>query len=105
MAAAKKAIVKGSAKKAAQRSEKHEQFAADARKDIPEFSASGLDAALDLLDLTSGGTQAKSSNKIERHPEKRMKSAWASFEVSINQRRASNSLFPGGCKALTAPIL
>ncbi|KAI8826103.1 uncharacterized protein EV422DRAFT_563906 [Fimicolochytrium jonesii] len=79
--AAKGAALKGSAKKAAQRTERHEAFAADARADIPEFAASGIDAALDLLDLTTGvGTAPKSSDKMERHPEKRMKSAWAAFE-------------------------
>ncbi|TPX57417.1 hypothetical protein PhCBS80983_g03878 [Powellomyces hirtus] len=74
------APIKGSAKKAEQRTAKHEQFALDARADIPEFAASGLDDALNLLDLAAGGAEPKSSDKIERHPEKRMKSAWAAFE-------------------------
>ncbi|TPX66998.1 hypothetical protein SpCBS45565_g04115 [Spizellomyces sp. 'palustris'] len=75
-----KAPVKGSAKKAAQRTERVEQYAADARADIPEYAASGIDAALDLMDVSAVGTKGKSSDKIERHPEKRMKSAWAAFE-------------------------
>ncbi|KAJ3186589.1 hypothetical protein HDU85_007409 [Gaertneriomyces sp. JEL0708] len=47
-------------------------------KDVPEYAASGLDAALHLLDLTA--TSGKQQDKLERHPEKRMKSAWAAFE-------------------------
>ncbi|KAI9091720.1 hypothetical protein DFS34DRAFT_653396 [Phlyctochytrium arcticum] len=66
-------------KKAAQRTARDDQFAADARLDVPEYAASGLDAALDLLEITTA-TAKKGSDQIERHPEKRMKSAWAAFE-------------------------
>ncbi|RKO93678.1 DUF1014-domain-containing protein, partial [Blyttiomyces helicus] len=44
------------------------------------FSASGIDAALDMMDIVDKGTTAQASDKIERHPEKRQKSAWAAFE-------------------------
>lgn len=70
----------GSAKKAAKKEDALAQFERDSRANVPEYSASGLDAALDLLDIASAGTQGKSSDNIERHPEKRMKSAWAAFE-------------------------
>lgn len=43
---------------------------------VEEYGATGIDNALDLLNLTT----AKSSDKIERHPERRMKSAYAAFE-------------------------
>ncbi|KAJ3039581.1 hypothetical protein HDV00_012038 [Rhizophlyctis rosea] len=70
----------GSAKKAAKKEDALAQFERESNANTPEYSASGLDAALDLMDIASGGTQGKSSDNIERHPEKRMKSAWAAFE-------------------------
>ncbi|KAI8586122.1 hypothetical protein HDU89_005656 [Geranomyces variabilis] len=77
-------VVKGSAKKAEQKSAKHDAYGLDSGAAIPEFAASGLDDALSLLDVavapSSGGGGVKGSDKIERHPEKRMKSAWAAFE-------------------------
>lgn len=45
---------------------------------IPEYSASGLDAAMELMDLATTGKDT--SEKLERHPEKRVKSAYAAFE-------------------------
>ncbi|KAJ3413051.1 hypothetical protein HDV05_008572 [Chytridiales sp. JEL 0842] len=51
---------------------------------IDTFAASGIDGALELLDLASKGTEATAATKaavgIDRHAEKRMKSAWAAFE-------------------------
>jgi hypothetical protein len=45
------------------------------------FAASGLDDAIDLLEITTKGTDAvRGNNNIEKHPERRMKSAWAAFE-------------------------
>ncbi|KAJ3278263.1 hypothetical protein HK104_002515 [Borealophlyctis nickersoniae] len=70
----------GSAKKAAKKESAIEQFSRDSGANVPEYSASGLDAALDLMDAAATGTQAKGGDKIERHPEKRVKSAWAVFE-------------------------
>ena len=45
---------------------------------VPEYSASGLDAAMELMDLAT--TAKASDGKLERHPEKRVKSAYAAFE-------------------------
>lgn len=45
---------------------------------IPEFSASGIDAAMDLLDLTT--SKNSKEDKLDRHPERRVKSAYAVFE-------------------------
>ncbi|KAJ3019083.1 hypothetical protein HKX48_002389 [Thoreauomyces humboldtii] len=82
LAAAKPVATRGAAKKAQGRTEKHEQFANDARFDVPEFGATGIDAALDLLELVDApqGAAPRPIDKMERHPEKRMKSAWAAFE-------------------------
>ncbi|KAK4103644.1 DUF1014-domain-containing protein [Parathielavia hyrcaniae] len=42
---------------------------------LPALSASGIDNALDALSLTS-----KSDTKIDKHPERRFKAAYAQFE-------------------------
>jgi hypothetical protein len=42
---------------------------------LPTLSASGIDNALDALSLTS-----KADTKIDRHPERRFKAAYAQFE-------------------------
>jgi hypothetical protein len=47
--------------------------------DIQEYSASGLDAAIQLLDLATTEI-TKESDRIDRHPERRVKSAYAAFE-------------------------
>ncbi|KAJ3156935.1 hypothetical protein HDU86_003470 [Geranomyces michiganensis] len=79
-------VLKGSAKKAESKSAKHDAYTRDSGAAIPEFAASGLDDALSLLDVavaapSGGGTGGlKGNDKMERHPEKRMKSAWAAFE-------------------------
>ena len=44
---------------------------------LPEYSASGLDAAMELMDLA---TTKNTQERLERHPEKRVKSAYAAFE-------------------------
>ncbi|KAI8362628.1 hypothetical protein BD560DRAFT_404360 [Blakeslea trispora] len=72
----KKPTLKGVDKKASQKSAKNEA-AGHARRVIPEFSASGIDDALDLLSLDSGSAKAKD---IEKHPERRFKAAYAAFE-------------------------
>ncbi|KAI9207224.1 uncharacterized protein BJ171DRAFT_493943 [Polychytrium aggregatum] len=74
--------VKGADKRAAAKEAKINNFQADNMLDLAEYSASGIDNALDLLSLTTteAGTNASGSDRIERHPEKRMKSAWAVFE-------------------------
>lgn len=63
-------------KKAAQKSAKHEA-AGQARRVIPEFSATGIDDALDLLSIDEGSVKAKD---IEKHPERRFKAALAAYE-------------------------
>lgn len=45
---------------------------------IPEYTASGLDAAMELMDLAT--TAKGNEEKLDRHPEKRVKSAYAAFE-------------------------
>jgi hypothetical protein len=53
------------------------EAAGQARRVIPEFSATNLDDALDLLSIDEG----KAKNKdIEKHPERRFKGALAAFE-------------------------
>ncbi|KAJ3131520.1 hypothetical protein HK100_006292 [Physocladia obscura] len=46
---------------------------------IESYAASGIDAALDLLELTTKKSP-NASQAVEKHPERRMKSAWAQFE-------------------------
>ncbi|KAI7905822.1 uncharacterized protein BX663DRAFT_483509 [Cokeromyces recurvatus] len=72
----KKPTLKGVDKKAAQKSAKNEA-AGHARRVIPEFSASGIDDALDLLSLNDKSVKSKD---IEKHPERRFKAALAAFE-------------------------
>ncbi|KAI8613795.1 hypothetical protein BC830DRAFT_447418 [Chytriomyces sp. MP71] len=55
--------------------------ASNKAEDVVAYAASGLDDALDLLDLANKGTTVNNATKeIEKHPERRMKSAWAAFE-------------------------
>lgn len=42
----------------------------------PALNATGIDNALDALSLTVGGDD----NKIDKHPERRFKAAYAAFE-------------------------
>ncbi|KAJ3066650.1 hypothetical protein HDU98_010063 [Podochytrium sp. JEL0797] len=46
---------------------------------VESFGASGIDAAIALLDLTTSKPVA-AAQAVEKHPERRMKSAWAAFE-------------------------
>ncbi|CEG73914.1 hypothetical protein RMATCC62417_09202 [Rhizopus microsporus] len=71
-----KPALKGADKKAAQKSAKVEA-AGQSRRVIPEFSATGIDDALDLLSLNDSSVKAKD---IERHPERRFKAALMAFE-------------------------
>jgi hypothetical protein len=69
---------RGAAKVAARKTGKIDDFL-DWNKDIPELSASGLDAALEALALTSTGGGITNKD-IDRHPERRVKAAYASYE-------------------------
>lgn len=53
------------------------EAAGQARRVIPEFSATNLDDALDLLSIDEGKVKNKD---IEKHPERRFKAALAAFE-------------------------
>ncbi|GAA5816317.1 hypothetical protein MFLAVUS_009843 [Mucor flavus] len=70
-----KPTLKGVDKKAAQKSAKHEA-AGQAKRVIPEFSATGIDDALDLLSID----QTSKAKDVEKHPERRFKGALAAFE-------------------------
>ncbi|KAI8058985.1 hypothetical protein BC940DRAFT_328453 [Gongronella butleri] len=67
----------GSDKKAAKKTAKVEQAGA-ARRTIPEFSASNIDDALDLLSLND--TAKAGAKDVERHPERRFKAAYAAYK-------------------------
>ncbi|CAH2353063.1 hypothetical protein CLIB1423_09S01970 [[Candida] railenensis] len=69
---------RGAAKVAAKKTGKIDDFL-DFNKDTPELSASGIESALEALALTSrdGGVASKD---IDRHPERRVKAAFAAYE-------------------------
>ena len=46
------------------------------KKDLAALNATGIDNALDALDLTNGNN----GEKVDRHPERRFKAAYAAFE-------------------------
>ncbi|CAG8770354.1 8040_t:CDS:2, partial [Cetraspora pellucida] len=77
----------GEEKKAIKRTQVQEQASAEHRQ-VPEFSASNIDDAIDLMTVvTSPSTavgsapgQAGSVLNIEKHPEKRFKAALAAYE-------------------------
>ncbi|KAI8919584.1 hypothetical protein BC831DRAFT_481289 [Entophlyctis helioformis] len=48
-------------------------------QNVESYAASGLDGALELLSLASKGS-ASNSDTLDRHPERRLKSAYAAFE-------------------------
>ncbi|KAI8975512.1 hypothetical protein BDF20DRAFT_836902 [Mycotypha africana] len=73
----KKPLLKGADKKAAQKSAKN-AAAGEARRVIPEFSATGIDDALELLSVDDNGPVK--SKDIEKHPERRFKAALTAFE-------------------------
>ncbi|EGW33143.1 uncharacterized protein SPAPADRAFT_60449 [Spathaspora passalidarum NRRL Y-27907] len=69
---------RGAAKTASKRTGKIDDFL-DFNKDIPELSASGIESALEALALT--GREGGVANKdIDRHPERRVKAAFAAYE-------------------------
>lgn len=69
---------RGAAKVAAKKTNKIDDFL-DFNKDTPELSASGIDSALEALALTGreGGVESKD---IDKHPERRVKAAFAAYE-------------------------
>ncbi|KAK6457158.1 uncharacterized protein RJT20DRAFT_127306 [Scheffersomyces xylosifermentans] len=69
---------RGAAKVAAKRTGKIDDFL-DFNSDTPELSASGIDSALEALALT-GRDAGVSSKDIDKHPERRVKAAYAAFE-------------------------
>ncbi|OAJ38771.1 hypothetical protein BDEG_22677 [Batrachochytrium dendrobatidis JEL423] len=48
--------------------------------DVDSYAASGIDNAMELLNLASKSGSASNNDKVERHAEKRVKSAYAVFE-------------------------
>lgn len=73
-------VNRGSAKKALEREKKVDEFsrAVTCLNEIEEYSAGSIENAIDLLSLTEN--KSGPLDKLERHPERRIKSAWASFE-------------------------
>ncbi|CAG8763961.1 15388_t:CDS:2, partial [Racocetra fulgida] len=74
----------GEEKKAIKRTQVQEQASAE-RRVIPEFSASNIDDAIDLMTVVTSSSTAVGSapgqaGGIERHPEKRFKAALAAYE-------------------------
>ncbi|KAI7871901.1 hypothetical protein BDF14DRAFT_1760297 [Spinellus fusiger] len=55
------------------------EAASQARRVIPEFTATNIDDALDLLSLNDS-TSAIKAKDIEKHPERRFKAALAAYE-------------------------
>ena len=75
--------MKGIDKKAMEKSLKVEQYQKDQQLDITEYSATGLDAALEMMDLAVNSTDQavkKGVDELDRHPERRMKGAYTAFE-------------------------
>lgn len=73
-----KAKQRGAEKVAAKKTNKIDDFM-DFGKDVPELSASGIDKALEALALTSKD-RGVSDKDIDRHPERRVKAAFAAYE-------------------------
>lgn len=44
------------------------------------FSASGIDAALEMLQVVESGPKATAQDRLDRHPERRVKSAFLAFQ-------------------------
>ncbi|GBC00510.1 hypothetical protein RclHR1_03880020 [Rhizophagus clarus] len=68
----------GEETKAIKKTQKVEQESIE-RREIPEFSASNIDDALDLLENSSSNAPTSAAN-IERHPERRFKAAFRAYE-------------------------
>ncbi|KAF0360973.1 DUF1014-domain-containing protein [Gigaspora margarita] len=79
--------ISGEEKKAVKRTQNQEKASAE-RREIPEFSASNIDDALDLMTVVTnpsaavgnGPGQSGGALNIEKHPEKRFKAALAAYE-------------------------
>ncbi len=66
------------------------QLDGDGSGGLPALSASGIDNALDALSLT-----AKADTKVDRHPERRFKAAYAAFEERRLQEMESDGTGQG----------
>jgi hypothetical protein len=75
-AISKKAPVLKGAKLDAKMAKKEISFSS-----VPSYSASNIDDAIDLLTLATEGTEP--NDTVDRHPERRVKSAYAAFEVRL----------------------
>ena len=70
---------RGAEKAVTKKEERIEQAGKEKVVDI--YEARSIDAALDLLSLTTSTPSASSSqDTLERHPERRMKAAYAQYE-------------------------
>jgi hypothetical protein len=101
---------RGDEKKAAAITRRVDSFS-DLTTAAPEYEARSIDAALDLLTLTvpaAAGAAvvvagAGSSDKLDRHPERRVKAAYAAYEeknlpllkVRPHRRLPSRCIRPG----------
>jgi hypothetical protein len=74
---AKKAPVLKGAKLDAKMAKKESAFSAF--NSVPSYSASNIEDAIDLLMLATEDSETKDT--VDRHPERRVKSAYAAFEV------------------------
>jgi hypothetical protein len=75
---AKKKPVLRQDKKAEQKSFKINSYV-DTNMPVDSFSATGIDAALELLDVVDPA-KTKSSDKLDRHPERRLKAGFMRFQ-------------------------
>jgi hypothetical protein len=57
-----------------------ESFQKESQLELQEFSASGLDGAMELMSLATTADSKKASERLDRHPERRVKSAYAAYE-------------------------
>lgn len=74
------AALRGEEKKA-QAVTKRIESSTSAKEPMPEYEARSIDAALDLLTIATAPAGAStSSDKLDRHPERRMKAAYAAYE-------------------------
>ena len=77
------ASIPSAAKKSTNGRQKTGSGAIDAflnERSVDSYAASGVENALDLLSLAAKGSGAANTDKADRHPERRMKSAYAEFE-------------------------
>ncbi|RIA88971.1 hypothetical protein C1645_773649 [Glomus cerebriforme] len=70
----------GEETKAAKKTMKIEQEATE-RREIPEYTATNIDDALDLLEISSSSNNIPTNSaNIEKHPERRFKAAFRAYE-------------------------